>query len=82
MTQPLSKVNPAASVISGTGLRVLEQTPTLAAVLVVRPRHRERPVVVVRRVGAEWEPVAIGPKDWPALRKLTTQGVLVLRRVA
>ena len=30
MTQPLSKVNPAASVISGTGLRVLEQRQTLA----------------------------------------------------
>ena len=50
--------------------------------LVVRPGHAERPVVVVRREGAGWAPVVIGPPNYGALVGLELDGVIAARRPA
>jgi len=44
--------------------------------LVVRPGHPDRPVVVVRRDGAGWHPVVIGPPNYGALIGLELDGVI------
>lgn len=43
--------------------------------LIVRPGH-ERPVVVVRRAGGDWEPVRIGPPNYGALIGLADDGAI------
>lgn len=43
--------------------------------LVVRPGH-ERPVVVVRKVHGEWEPIRIGPPNFGSLIIAADAGVI------
>jgi hypothetical protein len=48
-------------------------------VLVVRPGHPERPVVVVRRDSDGWRPVVVGPPNYGALVGLEIDGVIRAR---
>lgn len=47
--------------------------------LIVRPGHPERPVVVVRRTGDDWEPVRVGPPNYGALIDHAESGVISQR---
>lgn len=47
--------------------------------IVVRPGHPERPVVVVRLLSGQWEPVVIGPPNFGALLGLECDDVIRLR---
>lgn len=44
--------------------------------LVVRPGHPERPIVVSRSIGGCMRPVRIGPPDYSALLKLEQAGAI------
>ncbi|WP_461411758.1 hypothetical protein [Gemmatimonas sp.] len=47
--------------------------------LIVRPGHPERPVVVVRRTGNDWEPVRLGPPSFDAIAVMCRDGALSQR---
>lgn len=47
--------------------------------LVVRPGHPERPVIVMEGAGTKWRPVRIGPPNYGALIGLEDDGAITLR---
>lgn len=46
-------------------------------VIVVRPGHATRPIVVVREIKGEWEPVYVGPPNYGAILVREDDGFLI-----